>query len=121
MSARHAHRDDFARLADEFPRRLLLEILGVDRATLRRWRTGRARVPWAAFQLLYERSRYGLAERDAAEHFNRTMLEQLNEALRERVAWLEAELRSQAALIFGSANDPYIRPADPRARQLKSP
>lgn len=114
--ARHADRDDFQRLADCFSRRELHELLGVDRKTLARWRAGTSRVPWCAVQLMHERSRYGLAERDAAEHFNRTMILQLNDALQRRVAWLEAELVRQAQLAdWRCANDPYISPTDPRA------
>lgn len=116
MTSRHAHRDDFFLIADELTRPALLLMLGIDRATLRRWRERRARIPWAAYQLVRERSRYGLAERDAAEGFNRAMLLMHAEALQRRVAELEAELVKQAKMIdWGCANDPFTRPNDPRA------
>ncbi len=92
MASRHAQRDDFFLIAEEFPRRVLLDLLGIDRRTLRRWRAGAARIPWAAYQLVRDRSQYGLAERDAMEGFNRSMLCGLVESLRARVAALEAEL-----------------------------
>lgn len=117
MAARHADRADFIRLSAEFPRRALLDLLGVDRATLRRWCSGATRIPWAAYQLVHERSRYGLAERDSAEHFNRSMLTARNNALQEKVARLESELVKQAELIdWRCANDPFISPTDPRTQ-----
>jgi len=116
MTARHANPDDFARLADGFGRRELIELLGVDRKTLRRWLAGKGRIPWAAYQLAFERSRYGLAERDSAEHFNRTMMRGELEALRAKVARLEAELVKQAELVnWSAANDPYTLRTDPRS------
>lgn len=115
MAARYAQPEDFARLADDFPEPRLAALLGVDRKTIRRWRSG-ARIPWACFQLVFEHSRYGLAERDAAEQFNRVMLLQLNEALQTQVQELRAELARQARLVeWGSANDPFILPTDPRS------
>lgn len=122
MASRHAHPDDFNRLADTFGRANLPKLLGVDRATIRRWRAGRARIPWAAFQLLYDRSHYGLAERDAAEGFNRQMIMLQVEALQRRVADLEAELRQQARLVdWGCANDPFVWPGDPRSHHSSPP
>lgn len=116
VPARYAHPDDFARLAGDFPEPRLAALLGVDKKTIRRWLSGAARIPWACFQLVFEHSRYGLAERDSAEHFNRTMLLQLNEALQTQVQELRAELARQARLIdWGCANDPFILPTDPRS------
>jgi len=115
-TSRHVHPGDFFLLADEFSRPALLDMLGIDRTTLRRWRDGDARIPWAAYQLLRECSRYGRAERDSAEGFNREMIRMQVDALQRRVAELEAELRRQARLIdWGCANDPFIDPRDPRS------
>lgn len=116
QTARHAHPGDFFLIADELTQPALLVMLGVDRTTLRRWREGRARIPWAAYQLVRERSRYGLAERDSAERFNRAMLIMQVDALQRRVVYLEEELRSQSVLInWGCANDSFIDQRDPRA------
>lgn len=115
VAARYAHPEDFTRLTDDFTEPRLAALLGVDKKTIRRWRSG-GRVPWACFQLAFEHSRYGLAERDAAEHFNRVMLLQLNSALQSQVQELRTELARQARLIdWGCANDPFIIPTDPRS------
>lgn len=115
MASRHAHRDDFMRLAEGFGRRELLATLGIDRATLRRWQAGRSRIPWAAYRLLFELSPYGRAERDAMENFQRACLLQLVEALQGKVERLEAQLVRQAQLVdWGCANDPFAWPTDPR-------
>ena len=115
MARRYGDQSDFTRLAEDFTQRELITLLGVDKQTIWRWRRGLTRIPWAAYQLLYEHSKYGLAERDSAEHFNRTMISQLNEALQRQVAELRAELARQASLVdWRCANDPYISPTDPR-------
>jgi len=107
--ARYAHESDFNLVADCFTARDLPQLLGVSQATLKRWRCGKARIPWAAYQLLYERSPYGIAERDSAEQFNRYLIVAEREALRERVRYLERELDRQArAANWQCANDPYI-------------
>lgn len=112
---RFAPVDEFQRIAQCYAQSDLRKLLGIGRRTLKRWLEGRTRIPWTAYQLAYERSHYGLAERDAAEGFNRTVLLQLNAALHERLANLERELASQARLIdWGCANDPFISPHDPR-------
>jgi hypothetical protein len=114
--SRYAHADDFCLLADDFQVPFLINLLGVNCKTIRRWRTGAARVPWAAYQLLYEKSKYGLAERDASEGFNRTALLGLVESLKARIASLEDCLERQAKMIdWGCANDSFIDPADPRS------
>ena len=108
--------EDFRLVAECFSRVEAARQLGVSLKTLARWCSG-ARVPWAAYQLLYERSKYGQGERDAAEGFERRMILAERDALRERVAKLEAELVKQAALIdWRCANDPYISPSDPRTK-----
>lgn len=116
-TSQRARPDDFFAIAAEFPQRALLALLGIDRATLRRWREGRVRIPWCAYQLVRERSSYGLAERDAAEHFNRRMILARCEALERRVRTLEAELLRQARMVnWGAANDPFAwAHADPRS------
>lgn len=116
IRTRFAHPDDFKLIAQTFAYPELLKLIGITRFTLKRWLAGRARIPWAAYQLAFEHSHYGLAERDAAEGFNRHCLEGLNRALTERVKWLEQLLIAQAKLVdWGCANDPFIHPADPRS------
>ena len=114
---RFAHAEDFCLLANDFTEPSLVQLLGVSSKTLNRWRCGRSRVPWAAYQLVRDRSKYGLAERDAAENFNRTAILGLVHSLKERVAELEERLCAQARLVdWGCANDPFVDPADPRSR-----
>lgn len=114
--AKFAHVDDFNRLADCFPAKNALEILGISDRTLRSWRAGARRIPWCAYQLLYDRSPYGLAERDSMERFERQMILGERDALQQKVGRLEAELVRQAALVdWGCANDPFILPSDPRS------
>lgn len=115
---RYAHTDDFFRLAEEFPEPRLLSLLGLDKKTIVRWRK-RRRIPWAYFQLLHDHSYYGIAEREAMEGFNRSMLTLQLESLERRVAELSAELVRQARLInWGCANDPFIHPQDPRSSMI---
>ena len=112
---RYAHATDFDILAQAVPN--AAEILGVDSRTIARWRSGRARIPWAAYQLLYDRSHYGLRERDSMEHFQRDMLVAERNALRAKVADLERALAAQAKLVdWGCANDPFVQPTDPRSQ-----
>ena len=93
-------------------------LLGVDERTLKRWRAGRTRIPWAAYQLLYEHSTYGVSERDSAEHFQRQAIVGERDSLRSRVIELEAELVRISRLVdWGSANDPFISPTDPRSKE----
>lgn len=118
-TSRHAHPSDFFLVADEFRERDLLKLLGISNATLTRWRVPGARIPWAAYQLVLDRSRYGLAERDAAENFNRQMLAMQLQALEERVRELSAVVAEQARLInWGCANDPFTSPHDPRSASI---
>lgn len=115
MARCRVYPEDFFLIADEFRERDLLKLLGITQATLRRWRQPGARIPWAAYQLTLERSKYGLAERDASEGFNRQMLTMQLQALEDRVRELSAVVTEQARLInWGCANDPFINPADPR-------
>ena len=117
--ARFAHASDFCAVADCFARQEAARILGVSERTLERWRAGRGRVPWAAFQLLYEHSRYGLAERDSLERFERNAILGERDALRERVMHLEAELVRISKLVdWGCANDPFVNPQDPRSKVM---
>lgn len=117
--ARYAHASDFGAIADCFSRQEASRILGVPERTIARWRNGGSHIPWAAFQLLYEHSRYGLAERDAMEGFQRNALAAERDALRARVAELEAAIASQSRLVdWGCANDPFIHPDDPRSKVL---
>ncbi len=113
---RFAHADDFCLLADGFTEASLVQLLGVTRQTIRRWRSGASRIPFTAYQLVRERSKYGLAERDASESFNRAALMGQVQALTNRVAFLEESLRAQARLVqWGCANDPFIDHVDPRS------
>lgn len=121
-AGRYAHHTDFAVVADCFTCTYAARIVGVTARTMQRWLAGKARIPWAAYQLLYEYSRYGLAERDSAEHFERTMICGELTALRSRVSELEAELLKQARLVdWGCANDPFILPGDVRSVLNLSP
>jgi hypothetical protein len=118
-TSRFASAPDFQVVADCYARQDLLRLLGVSSNTLQRWLDARARIPWAAYQLAYQNSKYGLAERDAAEQFNRRMLTGLAEALQARVTQLEHQLADQARLVdWGCANDPFIYPTDPRCRAV---
>jgi hypothetical protein len=113
---RYAHPDDFFRLAEEFHERDMRALLGLDKKTISRWRSSQRRIPWAYFQLLHDHSRYGLAERDAAEGFNRNMLTLQVESLQRRIAELSTELARQSRLVdWRCANDPFINPHDPRS------
>ena len=95
----------------------IARLLGVDDRTLKRWRSGRSKIPWAAYQLVYEHSSYAIAERASCEQFERSMILGERDALLRRVADLEGELLRQARLVdWGCANDPFISPADPRSR-----
>lgn len=115
---RYATADDFNVVAARVGENLV-RLLGVDPRTLKRWRAGRSRIPWAAYQLAYEHSSYALAERDSEHQFQRTMLIGERDALLVKVAQLEAELVRQARLVdWGCANDPFILPTDPRAAML---
>lgn len=117
-AGRSASVTDFRVVADAYAHADLVKLLGVSEATLRRWLEGRSRIPWAAYQLAYDHSKYGLAERDNMEHFQRQMLLGLNDALESRIAQLEQQLADQAKLVdWGCANDPFIIPNDPRARK----
>lgn len=105
--ARYAHVTDFSVVVDCFSRQEVSRLLGISNKTLSRWLSGKARIPWIAYQLLYDRSRYGLAERDSMERFERQALLGERRALLERVKSLEAELTRITALVdWGCANDP---------------
>ena len=115
--ARFAHASDFCTVSDCFARQEAARILGVAESTVERWRSGLGRVPWAAYRLLYEVSKYGIAERDSLENFQRSAILGEREALRQRVAQLEAALAAQAKLVdWRCANDPFIQPHDPRSK-----
>ena len=117
-TSRYASAADFDLVASRVGESVAI-LLGVDERTLKRWRAGRSRIPWAAYQLLYEHSSYGIANRDSAEQFERTMICGERDALRGRVAELEAELVRVSRLVdWGCANDPFISPADPRAAAM---
>ena len=116
---RKAHPDDFKRLTESFTTPELLKLLGIPKPTLKRWLAGETSIPWSAFQLAFDHSPYGLAERDAMEHYHRATMQGLVEALERKVAHLEALLRKQAKLVdWGCANDPFINPTDPRTEEL---
>ena len=119
MALRYAHASDFNVVADCFARQEAAALLGVSLKTFQRWQRGAVRVPWAAYQLLYERSKYGLGERDAAEGFQRQAILGELEALRSRVLALESTLAAQSRLVnWGCANDPFITPTDPRSKVI---
>lgn len=121
MACRYAHSGDFSLIADSYANTALCELLGIDRRTLGRWRLPGARIPWAAYQLASDRSRWGLAERDAAEDFNRTMIEGERDALRRQVEELREHLAAQAKLVdWQCANDPFVWPPDPRSQVTAS-
>ena len=114
-AVRYAHATDFDVLVQAVPD--AAQILGVDKRTIKRWRSGKSRIPWAAYQLLYEHSHYGLRERDSMEQFQRDMLVAERNALRSKVADLERALAAQAKMVeWGCANDPFVQPTDPRSR-----
>lgn len=118
-SSRHAHPSDFFLVAEEYRECDLLKMLGITQVVLRRWRQPGARIPWSAYQLVLERSQYGLAERDAAEGFNRRMLLMQLQSLESRVRELSAIVVEQSRLInWGCANDPFISPQDPRSASI---
>lgn len=120
--ARFVHRDEFVSVAAGFTDQQLLQLLGVTRATLNAWRRGQRRVAWAPYELVRQNSYVGLAERDAKEQFNRSMLQGQLEAMKRRIEYLENELRSQAAQVaWECANDPYIHPQDPRSQASPKP
>lgn len=119
MSRRFADRDEFRRISECFAARDLITILGITERTLKSWKAGSSRIPWAAYQLAFDHSAYGLAERDSMEGFNRRMMQGLVDSLKAKVSRLEAELVKMTRLVdWGCANDPFIRPTDPRSARL---
>lgn len=110
--------EDFRLVAACFSRAEAARLLGVSAKTFSRWYDG-AKVPWAAYQLLYQFSKYGQGERDAQEAFERYAIIGERDALRARVAQLEKALAAQSRLVdWGCANDPFVDPADPRSKPL---
>ena len=113
--ARYAHASDFAVVADCFSRAEIQSLLGVPCRTIDRWSSGQSRIPWSAYQLLLEHSKYGRTEDQVTNDFERQMILGERDALRDRVASLEAELIRISKLVdWGSANDPFVLPTDPR-------
>lgn len=114
---RFANRDEFCRIAQCHVERDLIKMLGVTEKTFKSWKAGSSRIPWSAYQLAFDRSPYGLAERDSMEGFNRRTMQALIDALQAKVDRLEAELvRITSMVDWGCANDPFITPTDPRVK-----
>ncbi len=53
---RYADHDEFCRIAQCHVERDLIKLLGVSERTIKSWKAGSSRIPWAAFQLAFDRS-----------------------------------------------------------------
>lgn len=114
---RFADHEEFCRIAQCHVERDLIKLLGVSERTMKSWKAGTSRIPWAVYQLAFDRSPYGLAERDSMEGFNRRTMQALADALQAKVDHLESELVKMARMVdWGCANDPFIAPTDPRVK-----
>jgi hypothetical protein len=116
--AQHFTLDTFRTLVDHHGQGHAAYLLGVTRSKLGFWLSGATYVPHACGALLWHFSAWGKHSDDIARENRLDTLHGLSEALRARVAWLEAELVRQArGRPQEAANDPYAAdPTDPRHR-----
>lgn len=114
--AQHYDRSRFCTLVDHHGPGHAGYLLGVPRLTLSRWLTGQSAVPHAAGALLWHLSAWGKTTQDIERENALATLRGLTEALRTRVARLEADLVLTARLVPpGAANDAWACPSDPRS------